>query len=474
MAAFVTDPSFAVTASPVHHTPGEYFVTLTRLALPIIAARAGWMFLSFVDVLMVGRFSTDELAYMSLGSNVLSVAYIAAMGLMLGTLVVSSNLYGEQRLDEVGAVWRRSLPYAVVLGTIILGLTLIAEPLLLWTGQSAEIAREAGAVIRIYGYGMPLGGLVYVTSQYFLEGVKRPVPGMLFMLAANIVNVGLNWVLIYGHLGFEPMGAAGSAWATTIIRIALAIGIVIYIWSMPGAREMGIRTPYRGGFRGWAEQRRLGYAAGLSFGIEHVSFVMLFLFAGLLGTLDLAAVTVVFNTFAIFFMVAAGIASATAVQVGIAWGERNPHHIRLAGWSGWTLQAGVLLVPAVLMITTPALFVRLYTDDLAVITLALPMYVLGGFALILDTTQTLWSNALRGRHDKWFPTASHFVSYILLMVPLAWYFAFTLGRRGEGLFEALIVASVLSASALTWRFVALGRRDGRDFRTLDAHRAPPS
>ena len=432
---------------------------MLRLAGPIILTRAGWMFMSFVDVFMVGRYSTAELAYLSLASSLISVAYVAMMGMMLGTLVITSNLFGQRRYSQLGAVWRRSLPYAFALGVAVLLLTFFAEPLLIATGQDAALARESARVIQIYGYGMPLGGLVYVTSQYFLEGIKRPLPAMVLMLVANIINVGLNWVLVYGHFGFDAMGAAGSAWATTIIRMFLTAGIVFYIWRMPGARLMGVRKPYTGGFAAWSEQRRLGYAAGVSFGIEHVSFVMLFIFAGLLSTLDLAAVTIVFNTFALFFMVSAGLASATAVQVGIAWGRRDAGEIKAAGWTGIVLMVFILFIPTLLMIFSPAMLASIYTEDEALVRLAVPLYFLGGFSLLLDTAQTLWSNALRGRHDKWFPTASHFVSYVVLMVPLAWYLAFPLGHGSAGLFESLIVASILSVAVLTGRFVFLSRQD---------------
>ena len=399
---------------------------------------------------------------MSLGSNIISVAYITCMGLMLGTLITASNLYGEKKYSEIGAVWRRSIPYSILLGSIILIITFAAEPILLLCGQPPELAKEAAIVIRIYGYGMPIGGLVYVTSQYFLEGIKRPLPGMCFMLGANCLNIGLNWILVYGHLGFEPMGASGSAWGTTVIRILLALGIVTYLWCMKDATKFGIRKKWQGTFSHWAEQRRLGYAAGLSFGIEHVSFVVLFMLAAILGTIQLAAMTIVFNTFAIFFMIAAGIGGATAVQVGIAWGENNPDKIALFGWLGFALQAIVMLIPATLMMTCPLLFVQIYTTDNELASLAAPLYILGGAALILDTSQTLWSNALRGRHDKWFPTVSHFLSYIGIMIPLAYYLSFTLNRGPKGLFESLLLASMVSVLSLTARFVWLQYRDKKE------------
>ena len=111
------------------------------------------------------------------------------------------------------------------------------------------------------------------------------------------------------------------------------------------------------------------------------------------------------------------------------------------------------------MITCPHLFVQIYTTDRELITLAIPLYVLGGAALILDTSQTLWSNALRGRHDKWFPTASHFISYIGIMVPLAYYLSFSQNRGPKGLFESLLIASIVSVLSLTVRFVWLQHQD---------------
>lgn len=457
----MTTPSHSARFSEKAQRIQTHALAMVRLALPIVFARAGWMFMSFVDLLMVGRFDTVELAYMSLASIMISVAYVTMMGMMLGTLVTTSNLFGQQRYGDLGAVWRRSIPYAFTLGSLILLATLFSEPILLIAGQDPNVARNAGEVMRVYGYGMPLGGLVFVTCQYFLEGIKRPIPAMVLMLVANLINVGLNWVLIYGHFGFDALGAVGSAWATTIIRIFLTVGLIIYIFNMRDAEKYGVRRRYRGGFKAWAEQRRIGYAAGLSFGIEHMGFVLLFMFAGMLGTLDLAAVTIVFNAFGLCFMVASGIASAAAVQVGIAYGEQSARGMALAGWTGFGLQLAVLFLPAVLMVTVPGSFARIYTDDPALIALAMPIYVLGGIALLMDTTQMLWSNVLRARHDKWFATLSHFACYMVIMVPLSWYCAFTLDHRGEGLFEALIIASVISVSLLTGRFVHLCNKDIR-------------
>ena len=113
------------------------------------------------------------------------------------------------------------------------------------------------------------------------------------------------------------------------------------------------------------------------------------------------------------------------------------------------------------MIAFPEALTRIFSRDPNVIRLAAPICILGGVALLFDAAQTVVSNALRGRHEAWWATGSHFCSYILLMMPLSWYLAFPAGRAGEGLMEAVIVASVVSSSVLIFRFAFLAHRDGR-------------
>lgn len=447
---------------------------LLRLAVPIIIARVGWMTMGLVDTAMVGRFDTSQLAFQSMAGTVVGILFVPTMGLMLGALIITANAFGEERFAECGAVWRRAMPYATVLGLILTVFCLFGEEVLLALKIDAEIAQGAGRVTAIYGYGMPLG-IVYIASMYFLEGIKRPLPGVALMAVANLMNVGLNWVLIYGNLGFPAMGAEGSAWATTILRFFLTAGILLYIWFMPEAERFGVRSKAAGGWRAGTEQRRLGYAAGLSLAVEHTSFIALFIFSGWLGVLAVASMNIVFGVFGFFFMAAAGISSATGVLVGNAWGRRDLSDASFSGWTGLAFTGFVLTPAAALLLLAPATIGSLFTDDAAVIAAAVPLYMLGGFSLVLDGAQTVLANALRARHDKWFPTGSHTVSYGFLMVPFAWYLAFPAGHGTVGLMESFVVASVVSVGLLAGRFHWLSRKGRRRDAALprgDARAAP--
>lgn len=453
----ITDPASEALKERVLRQAGE----LISLALPIMASRAGWMMMGIVDTIMVGRFATNELAYQSVGGSIFGMLFVPAMGLMLGTLVVTSNAMGERNFGECGAAWRRSLPYGAAVGLALGTLCQFAEPLLHFLGQSEGLASGAAEIIAIHGYGA-IFGVAMIGCMFFLEGIKRPVPAMVMMGVANLANAGLNWVLIYGHLGMPAMGAAGSAWATTIIRALLLLALVVFIWNMRAHDVFKVRVKPAGGWAGGTKARKIGYASGASFGIEHLAFAALTsVFAARMGETSVAAFSVVFTIFAFYYMAAAGMGNATAVLVGSAYGAKDRSGVAVAGWLGLGVTTLILILPAGSMIAFPEALTRVFSRDPAVILLAVPICVLGGLALLFDAAQTLMANALRGRHEAWWATGSHFFSYILLMLPLSWYLAFPAGRAGPGLMEAVIIASVVSSSVLICRFAVLAHRDAR-------------
>ncbi|HBT43877.1 MAG TPA: MATE family efflux transporter, partial [Rhodospirillaceae bacterium] len=195
---------------------------LIRLAVPTVISRFGVLMIAQVDAVMVGHAATAELAYLNIGNAVVINIIVACMGLLLGTLVMTSNAFGAEDYRACGAAWRRSLPMAFGLGLIGLIIAWQGRDLMEILGQTGDLAAGSGAVAHIMGLGV-LPVLIFLTTNFFLEGLRRPLPGMVLMLLANLLNVGLNWVFVYGTGPVPPMGAEGAAWATTIVRWALAI-----------------------------------------------------------------------------------------------------------------------------------------------------------------------------------------------------------------------------------------------------------
>lgn len=430
---------------------------LVRLSIPVIIARAGIIVMALTDTLIVGRYSAQELAYLGMGHTPVAVMMGVMVGLLLGTVVVTAQAVGRGDEASVGAIWRRSLPYAMLIGSIVFGICLFGEQFLLLTGQEPDLAHGAGRVMAVMALGMPPAAL-YLATSLWLEGLKRPMPGMVAMLIANVLNVLLVWLFVWGHVGLPPLGAIGAAWSTTSLRWLTAFGMIAYVWWHPKRQEWGVRGGFAGWWREGQEQRRIGYAAGLSNGLEGSAFGGLGLFAGWLGAVGVAAYAIGLNLIALPFMCALGMASATSVRVGNAFGARDRSETAVAGWTGLGVTGAVLALVGILFHLFPGAIAGQFSQDAAVLALTAPIIAFSAWLLVADGGQVVMAQALRGRSDTWVPTALHFISYYAIMMPVGYWLAFPLGRGVLGLFEGIFIASFVSVSFLAARFWWLSRR----------------
>ncbi|MFD1624485.1 MATE family efflux transporter [Azospirillum griseum] len=430
---------------------------LLRLAAPVIVSRAGLMVMMAVDTAIVARYSAQELAYYGLAHLPANIMVGTGVGLLMGTVMLTAHALGAGNEAECGRAWRRSMPYALLLGLIFALVSLLGVPLFRLGGQTEDLAQGGAAVLAVLGLGAP-GMMLYITTGFFLEGIKRPMPGMVAMVLGNLANALLAWMLVWGQGGFPALGAVGSAWATTLVRWGMGLGLVAYVWWMQDHARWQVRVPVADWWSGAGKQRHLGYAAGLSIGVESGAFAALGLFAGMVSPLALGSYTVGLNLIALPFMAAVGLGSATGVRVGVAFGRGDREDMAMAGWTGLAVTSALLAVVGVLYRLLPDQIGTIYTTDPELLASVAPLIAFGAWILIADGGQTVMANALRGRHDSWMPTALHFVSYAVVMIPVSALLVFGLDRGARGLFEGILIASVVSVSVLSLRFAHLSRR----------------
>ena len=431
------------------------FSQLVRLSLPIIMQRLGIMTLGIVDTAMVARFSSIEVAYQGIANSAIgSTLIVATIGLMMGTMVLTSNAYGAQDYKQCGRILRRSIPYGFAIGFVCMIVCLFGEEILLLAGQTQDIARGGGEVAAVLSIGLFMTG-VMLGCQFFLEGINRPLPGMVFMMIANVINIFLNWVLVWGHFGFDPMGAVGSAWATSIIRTFLAISLFLYIFMKLDREKYGIIEKVSLKWSLWKKHRHIGYAAGMTNTIEHLGFAALYVFAGFLGNISLGALTIAFTVFGVPFMICYGVAGATSVRVGIAMGRGDHQDMALAGMCGLAFNGMICIPLMAILYFSPDVIAGLFSKDEILIAATIPLVALSVWMLFLDTAQTVIGNALRGAQDIWIPAIFYFICYSFIMIPLAYYLTFTLDHKTIGLIESIIYASFLSMVLLSSRFFYL-------------------
>jgi len=432
------------------------FRDLMALAWPVVLARIGIMTMGLTDAIVVGNFSSRELAFHSLAWAPTSIVVTTAVGLMLGVQVMTARMLGEGRRHAVGPVLRRGMVYSLQIGLVSMVALIAVGP---WglglIGLEDGLAEGAGPALVVFSLSMPFY-LVSVTGQFFLEALGRPKPGMVAMWVANGVNLLLNIVLVPDLLGIGFDGAFASAWATFGARAALAIFLVVYILRLPEARALGVFDRPERDPKAARDQVKVGLGAGASYFIEVGAFSGFTFFAGQIGAAETAAWAVVLNVSAIVFMLPMGLSSATAVLVGRAYGAGDGRSVLRSGLVGLGVVTALTFIVALIVWPAAHLIVGAYNRDPALLAIAAPALVLATLFFVADGIQVVAAQANRAAGDVWWPTIMHFTAYGAVMIPLGWVLAHHMGING--LVWAVVIASLASSTLLTGRFVRVARR----------------
>ncbi len=432
---------------------------LLRLAGPVILARLGIMVMGLTDAIVVGRHSAEQLAFHALGWAPSAAIVTTGVGLLAGVQIMTARRLGEGRRAETGAILRRGIVYAFWVGIIsTIGLALAGPPMLHALKLEAGLADGASKALLVFALSLT-PYLISVAATYYMEALSRPGPGLAIMWIANGLNLILNLLLVPGVLGIPAMGAVGSAWATFGSRVFLMVAMLICVFGMKEARALGVFQRAPRDPAADAEQRRVGYGAGASYFVESGAFAAMSVIAGMVGAAAVAAWAIVLNVAALIFMVPLGLATATGVLVGTAYGARDRAGVERAGLlgGGVALLAGTLI--SLIVWPTAGPIARAYTTDAALLTLTAPAIVLACLFFTADAVQVVAAQALRARGDVLVPTITHVISYALIMTPLAWFLAAPLGMGLNGIVWGVIVASLAAMVFLCTRFEMLTRRD---------------
>lgn len=438
--------------------PDGSYAELLRLAGPNVASRLGVMAMGLTDAIVVGHYSAVELGYHALGWAPTVTVLVAGIGLLLGVQVLTARHIGAGRPERTGAVLRRGVSYAVKIGLAsTLGLVLLGPVVLNNTGLEPSLAAGASAALIVFSLSLT-PYLVADSLWFWLEAQGRPQVPMVAMWIANLVNLVLALWVVPGTSPFPVSGAVAAGWVTLVARCALLLMLAAWIWRWPQAHAVGVFRKAAPDPQEAREQRRIGYASGLSYAIEAGAFSGMNFVAAQLGVLVVAAWAVVLNVAAAVFMVPMGIAAAGAVLVSRAVGAGSVTAVQRAFRMAMTLALVALLALSLIVFVNPPLVASAYSDDPALLAMTASALLLSCLFFMADGAQVVAANALRARGDIWWPTGMHFVSYVLVMIPLAWWFAVRQSGGLDGIIWAVVIASLISGLALTARFYWLGDR----------------
>lgn len=431
---------------------------LWRLAWPVVLSQLGMVALGAEDVLMVGPLGQTELAVVSAGHIFHFGVLMLGLGMMRGLDPIFAQAHGAGDRAAGAAALGRAVAIALLLSVPLGGLHLLAAPILSALGQPVEILDGAAAYARIVGASVPLSMVTSAVVQ-FLQGMGRMKRPMVAVVVANLANIGLDAVAVYGidgPLGWSlaPQGAVGCGWATLGSR---AVWLVVLLWLSWDLLRAYRPPPLRDVLRAGPLRRMLGLGVpvGLQTGLEVWAFSAAGLLMGALGARELAAHAIALNICSISFMVPSGIGAAASTRVGNLVGAGLPW-VR-TGWLAVGMGVGFMAVSAGVLVLAPAAVAGLYTDDPGVLGLAARLLPVAAAFQLSDGVQAVSFGVLRGAGDVRVPALFNVVGYWIVGLPLGWWFGVHRGPDPLAVWGSLAVALTIVSTLLVGRLLWRGR-----------------
>jgi multidrug resistance protein, MATE family len=424
----------------------------TRLALPIIAAQLSSVGPNVVDAVLAGHQGAHTQASVVTGVNIWVLAIVAGIGTMMAVPPTVAQLDGANRRGEIGAVFHQALYIALVLGLVLGVAVWHASPLMGLFHVVESMRADVTAFLHAIAFAAP-ALTVYFSLRGLSDGLSMPRPSMYFSIGGTIVLAPLGYVLMYGKLGFPPMGARGSGIATAAVLWLELIGFATYVLLHRNYRDLNLRG--RMAPPDWKQIRQLlhvGLPMAVTLLMEAGLFVAVALLIGRLGETVSAAHHVALNVAQVAFMVPLGVSMAITVRVGNAAGRRDAPGVRYAGVSGLALVLVTQLFSSGIMVLLPTQIASLYTSDAAVVATAAQLMLLAGVFQFADGIQVASNGALRGLKDTRVPMGLTMFAYWIVGMPVGWYLAFDRGLGARGMWMGLVAGLSVAAVLLFARF----------------------
>jgi multidrug resistance protein, MATE family len=432
-----------------------------KLTAPVMLGMLGHTFVSFVDNIMVGQMGTAELAAVSLGNSFMFIAMSIGIGFSTAITPLIAEADSSDQFDQAKSTFKHGLFLCTVLGIVLFLGIFFAKPLMYLMKQPEEVVELAIPYLDLVAFSLiPL--VVFQALKQFSDGMSMTRYPMYATLLANIFNVILNYLLIFGKFGFPELGIVGAAYGTLLSRFIM----LVYLWWLLANKERSraLVTNIKFFVLDGLMLRKLinqGAPSAMQMFFEVAIFTAAIWLSGLLGKNPQAANQIALNLSSMTFMVAMGLSVASMVRVGNQKGLQNFNELRRIAFSVFLLGFLLAISFGILFFlfhkSLPKIYVDLndvknYTDNLEVVQIASQLLFAAAIFQISDTIQVVVLGALRGLQDVKIPTIITFFSYWVIGFPVSYFFGKEEMYGSFGIWLGLLAGLSTAAILLYLRF----------------------
>lgn len=438
-----------------------------KLSFPVILGMLGHTFVAFADNIMVGQLGTAELAAVSLGNSFVFIAMSLGIGFSTAITPLVAEADGAGNKANGKNALKHGLVLCTVLGLSLFGLILLSKPLMYMMDQPPEVVDLAMPYLDLVAFSLvPL--IMFQAFKQFSEGLSQTRYPMYATILANVVNIFLNYLFIFGSFGFPKLGVVGAAIGTLASRIVM----VIYIWALLKKKKKF--QDYVTGLNFRRIEKKvlkkiiaLGFPSAMQMFFEVAIFTAAVWLSGVLGKNAQAANQIALNLSSMTFMVGTGLGVAAMIRVGNQKGLQNFHELRRIAQSIFLLAFLFEIVFAGLFLIfrywLPTVYLDVgdvanHADNMEVIALAAQLLLVSAFFQISDGMQVVVLGSLRGLQDVKIPTFITFIAYWIIGFPISFYLGLHTSLESTGIWIGLLAGLTASAIMLYIRFNYMTKR----------------
>ncbi len=423
-----------------------------KLAVPVMLAQLGQGTVQLADTIMVGQLGKVDLAAVSFGGASFFIGFAASLGLSFGSTPLIGEAYASGNHKRVSSLFQNSILFNLLVTLVMGGLMTILYMNLANLGQPEEVVPIAKSYFLILLESLPFV-LLFQAFRQFMDGVGNTTYAMIVTVSGNMLNILLNYILIFGKWGAPQLGVDGAAYATLISRIIMCVAFIILV---------RCKHPYASYFHdfGWRKfsikelgsLMKISTPIGLQMFLETFGMNVAVMFVGMCGTVALASHQIAITISAITWMVSCGIASATTIRVSHQIGAKDFVAMKKAGIASIHLVLAFMGVCSILIILFRTEIAMIFSHEADVIELAAVLLIMTGAYQVADGLQTVVIGSLRGMQNVITPMVVAFICYIVVTISVSYFCGIYLGWGAPGVWFAYIIELYLASLLLIIRF----------------------
>lgn len=435
-----------------------HYLPNLKLALPVVLSHAGQMIVNLADTLMVGQLGAAELAAVSFANSIFIIGFVLILGTSIAITPLVGKRHGSGKSEKTGFWLKQGMAGVGAFAIVQTLLMLIVALFMPFMGQEAEVVDMAiPYYIVLVSSIFPVS--IFMVFKQFAEGISNTRIAMVITLAANVINIGLNYILIFGKLGAPHMGLMGAGWATLISRILMPIIFIVVFAYLPffkSYKKVYLSTKVE--LKKVWELIKIGFPIGGQMVIEVFAFSMGAIMMGWISKEAMAAHQVVIAIVSVTYMMSSGLGSAATIKVSTYRGAEDWGNLKASAYAIVHKVILFMILTGVTLVLVRNFLPSIFSNEDEVLQVAAQLMIVAGIFQIFDGMQVVWLGILRGLEDVKAPTIITFVTWILLAMPISYICAFVFEMGPVGIWVGYLVGLAIASVWLRYRFRGLYKK----------------